>query len=238
MANYVLQNTASEIDNALSKVSSPTTSLTNIATSDTSLVTSGAVKAAIDNISVGSTLTVDSFATAALETSTDTLTDTDTAIPTSAAVKGFVGIPIKAASILRTPVFQTSSTSYQVVPVTHSGDSFLSVNNNITTVPAGTYLMQFSFEYSDTGYRQDNGYGAYFKVEQISGPDFHGLTADNQTGAGTNYASGTTYTRRNLINTILNVSSTSSFRLLFKSDFRTSDYHRIQKLQWHFIKLY
>ena len=90
MANYILQNTADEIDTALSKVSSPTTSLTNTATSDPSLVTSGAVRAAIDNISVGNTLTVDSFLPAALETSGDTLTDTDDAIPTSAAVKGFV----------------------------------------------------------------------------------------------------------------------------------------------------
>ena len=90
MANYELALTAGEIDIALQKAHSPTTSITNTAASDPSLVTSGAVKAAIDNISGGNTLTVDSFATTALETSTDTLTDTDTAIPTSKAVVDYV----------------------------------------------------------------------------------------------------------------------------------------------------
>ena len=74
MANYELGLTASEIDIALQKAHSPTTSITNSTTSDPSLVTSGAVKAALNNQAV---VTEDSSAG---------ITDTDAAVPTSAAV--------------------------------------------------------------------------------------------------------------------------------------------------------
>tara|TARA_R110001606_G_scaffold266293_1_gene415269 strand:- start:770 stop:1270 length:501 start_codon:yes stop_codon:yes gene_type:complete len=74
MANYELGLTASEIDIALQKAHSPTTSITNVTTSDPSLVTSGAVKAALASQVV------------VIEDSSAGLTDTDAAVPTSAAV--------------------------------------------------------------------------------------------------------------------------------------------------------
>jgi hypothetical protein len=233
MSTFNLTNTATQVDTAIQAVVGADTAPTD---ASFNMVTSGGVKTYVDNAvgDLGSkTVTTESVGIAA--------TDNDTSVPTSAAVKDYVDTQVQTfgASILRTSVFETSSTSYQTVPVSHAGSpSFLSLSNNVATVTAGTYIMKFHFEYSDTGNRQDNGYGAYFKVEQVSGVDFHGLTGDYQTGAGTNYASGTTYGRRSFIDDIITVSSTSSFRLRFRSDFRTSDTHRIRNLQWHFLKLY
>ena len=148
MANYELGLTASEIDIALQKAHSPTTSITNSATSDPSLVTSGAVKSAIDNISVGSTLTVDSFATAALETSTDTLTDTDTAIPTSAAVKDFIANNVKPEAHIKFNVLDNYTLNDRVfydIPVTRVASNFGAYvsSNRVRNIPNGTYMYHF-----------------------------------------------------------------------------------------------
>ena len=150
MANYELGLTAGEIDIALQKAHSPTTSITNTASSDPSLVTSGAVKAAIDNISVGSTLTVDSFATAALETASDGLTNTDDAIPTSAAVlseitasPGHSRLSVNGNS--SEGVYSRTSSGY----ISFGNSSFsigqivtLSSNGNTMSFPKGTYLVE------------------------------------------------------------------------------------------------
>tara|TARA_R110001592_G_scaffold2836_1_gene16006 strand:+ start:2256 stop:2933 length:678 start_codon:yes stop_codon:yes gene_type:complete len=87
MSNYTLSNSAAVIDSAITRVASADTTPT---ANSESMVTSGGVKAALDLISTGSTLTVDSFSPTSVETSGETLTDTDTAIPTSAAVKDYV----------------------------------------------------------------------------------------------------------------------------------------------------
>ena len=87
MSNYTLSNSAAVIDSAITRVASADTTPT---ANSQSMVTSGGVKAALDLISTGSTLTVDSFSPTSVEKSGDTLTDTDNAIPTSSAVKDYV----------------------------------------------------------------------------------------------------------------------------------------------------
>ena len=87
MAEYTLSNSAAIIDSAITRVASADS--TPVANSQ-SMVTSGGVKAALDNLATGNTLTVDSFASSSLDDSTDGLSDTDTAIPTCAAVTDFV----------------------------------------------------------------------------------------------------------------------------------------------------
>ena len=92
MADYPLSLTASEIDVALQKAHSPDTDLTETAINDPSLITSGAVKNYVDTkVSEGASITVDSFAGSSLETSSDGLTETNDAVPTSAAVVDYVG---------------------------------------------------------------------------------------------------------------------------------------------------
>jgi len=155
MANYELALTASEIDVALQKAHSPTTSITNSATSDPSLVTSGAVKSAIENISVGSTLTVNSFAAAALETSTDTLTDTDTAIPTSAAVKDYVdtasvnSTPFNSLRLYLLPNTFDQSTTTEVYYGKNTSSTFGSGTSTTvvasTRIPLGYKATQFTY---------------------------------------------------------------------------------------------
>ena len=91
MADYPLTLTASEIDVALQKSHSPDTDLTETALNDPSLATAGAIKNYVDTkVSQGASITVDSFAGSSLETSSDGLTVTNNAIPTSAAVTSYV----------------------------------------------------------------------------------------------------------------------------------------------------
>jgi len=83
MSSFTLQNTANDIDSAISRVTSadiePKPNSQN-------MVTSGGVKAALDNLATGGSLTVDSFDPSSIEDSNDGLTLSDSVIPTSKAV--------------------------------------------------------------------------------------------------------------------------------------------------------
>ena len=89
MSEYTLSNTALDIDSAITRVVKadikPKAGSQN-------MVTSGGVASAIDDIGTGSNavITVDSFTETSLQDSNDGLTSTDTAIPTSKAVKDYV----------------------------------------------------------------------------------------------------------------------------------------------------
>ena len=162
MANYELGLTASEIEIALQKAHSPTTSITNTATSDPSLVTSGAVKSAIDNISVGSTLTVDSFAATALETASDGLTNTDTAIPTSAAVLSEITASpghsrLSVSGNSNTDYYTRTSSGYipfSNVPFSIGQIVTLSSNGNTMSFPKGTYLVEANIDVPSVSYNR------------------------------------------------------------------------------------
>lgn len=87
MANYEINLTATQIEAALNKAHAPAT----VVDSTQNLVESGAIKTYVDTkVSAGASITTESFAGSALEDSTDGITATDTAIPTSKAVKDFV----------------------------------------------------------------------------------------------------------------------------------------------------
>ena len=88
MANFIINQTASEIQQILNKAETPDTQPTP---NSQNLVESGGVKTYVDTqVSAGASMTTNSFAPSALEDSTDGITATDTAIPTSKAVKDFV----------------------------------------------------------------------------------------------------------------------------------------------------
>ena len=118
MANYELGLTASEIEIALQKAHSPTTSITNSTTSDPSLVTSGAVKAALDSQVV---VTEDSSAG---------ITDTDAAVPTSAAVLDANQFSLKSG-------YTTLHSSFQ-------GGSYASVTKTGVAPSSGFLVIQYS----------------------------------------------------------------------------------------------
>lgn len=88
MANFVINQTASEIQQILNKADTPDTIPTP---NSQNLVESGGVKTYVDTkVAAGASITTESFAGSALEDSTDGLTATDTAISTSKAVKDYV----------------------------------------------------------------------------------------------------------------------------------------------------
>ena len=88
MANFVITQTASEIQEILNKAESPDTTPTS---NSQNLVESGGVKTYVDSqVSAGASITTASFAPSALEDSTDGLTATDDAVPTSAAVQDYI----------------------------------------------------------------------------------------------------------------------------------------------------
>ena len=88
MANFVINQTASEIQQILNKAESPDATPTP---NSQNLVQSGGVKTYVDTqVSAGASITTASFAPSALEDSTDGLTATDDAIPTSAAVQDYI----------------------------------------------------------------------------------------------------------------------------------------------------
>ena len=143
MANYILQNTADEIDTALNKVSNLKTSLTNVPVTDPSLVTSGAVKSYVDGLVTPA------------QTSATGLTDSDSFVPTSAAVKDYVEGTALNASPGHSRLSVNGNSSEGVYSRTSSGYisfgnvSFsigqivtLSSNGNTMSFPKGTYLVE------------------------------------------------------------------------------------------------
>ena len=136
MANYELGLTASEIDIALQKAHSPTTSITNVTTSDPSLVTSGAVKAALASQVV------------VIEDSSAGLTDTDAAVPTSAAVLDANQFSLKSGYTTLHSSF-TNKTKTGVAP----SSGFLVIQYTITatrSTPSTVIVGGQSFDMSNS----------------------------------------------------------------------------------------
>jgi len=152
MANYPLALTASEIDAALTKAHAPDTTLTGTLGSDPSLVTAGAVKSAIDGIASSNILTTDSFAPAALETSTDELTDTDDAIPTSAAVLAGNKFSLKAGfTLLHEKTYASvtgtaPSSGFLVMEIQFRPNSNAQSAFNVIIGPSASTQVTFAFK--------------------------------------------------------------------------------------------
>tara|TARA_R110001606_G_scaffold266293_1_gene415268 strand:- start:81 stop:767 length:687 start_codon:yes stop_codon:yes gene_type:complete len=155
MANYILQNTADEIDTALNKVSNLKTSLTNVPVTDPSLVTSGAVKSYVDGLVTPA------------QTSATGLTDSDSFVPTSAAVKDYVeGTALNASpGHSRLSVNGNSNDGYYSrtssgyipfgnIPFSVGQIVSLSSNGNTMSFPKGTYLVEANIDVNAVSYNK------------------------------------------------------------------------------------
>lgn len=180
MANFVINQTASEIQQILNKAESPDTTPTP---SSQNLVESGGVKAYVDTqVSAGASITTASFAPSALEDSSDGLTATDTAVPTSKAVFDAVDAASTKIAFLTAPdAFVGADT---VIPFTISSDpsNIVSVSGGVVT-PAlnGVYQLVLSGEF-----REDNGNANYFTVNlQVNATTLDSVKI-NETGSSSN----------------------------------------------------
>lgn len=165
MANYEINLTATQIEAALNKAHAPATAV------DTTqnLVESGAIKSYVDTqVSAGAAITTASFAGSALEDSTDGLTATDTAVPTSRAVKDYVDSGATTVAGFGRWVVTSPTTNWVSYYANLSADSSYnyvqggvgSVSGTTITLPAGVYLVNFSISGSTQG-----GNGGTFRGE-------------------------------------------------------------------------
>lgn len=140
MSNFILDNTAEEINEAIHKVTNPDTTLTGTAINDPSLVTAGAVKSYVDTrVSEGGSITINSFAGSSLETSSDGLTLTDDAVPTSAAVVDYVA---RQETLTIWYGTQSKNNAY-FVPAGVNSNFDVTSSNGQFNLPSGTYLYDF-----------------------------------------------------------------------------------------------
>jgi len=181
MAEFPLTNTASDIDTAIQKVVGITTTPTagNINT-----VTSGGVHAALQslnhtNMDAGFLVT---------EAETIASNDTDTQIPTCAAVNAAVGgTTIKYAFYEKTSGNANSSGTIDVTE-TLDPDNIGSVSGGVVTLNAGTYLVTWSGSFAE----DDNDGSDYATVNFKHDGNVVGNPAFNETGSTARNATGST----------------------------------------------
>ena len=156
MANYILSNTASDINDALQKVITPDTE----PQLNDNLITSGGVKTYVDGA-------VGDFAGKTITTEATGIenTDNDTSIPTSAAVKAYADT--SASSIIKIASYGSASgnapSNTISLPVTEFFDpsNIGSVSSGTVTLAAGTYLVVFNGEFAE----EDNQLNEFFTVQ-------------------------------------------------------------------------
>jgi hypothetical protein len=156
MANYELNLTATQIEAALNKAHSPSSSVDNTQ----NLVESGAIKTYVDTqVSAGASITTASFAGSALEDSTDGLTATDTAVPTSAAVKNYVDTSVGSASTVIVASFSGSTSGYAgqsgLLPAATVVSGNATSNGTTIAIPSGTYVYNVSGNFPTLATRQE-----------------------------------------------------------------------------------
>ena len=234
MSSFTLTNTAGDIDSAISRVvgadATPTAASQN-------MVTSTGIKSALENLATSNTFTVNSFAPSSIDKLEGGLGALDSTLPTSAAVKNYVDDVggLKAASFKRTAEFIVQNESYQTIPITAEGDPFLSIANNVATIPAGTYLMWHTFQYKGPGDISTATYGMDLNINVTSGMSgFSGLGLWESGIPTTSYR-----TAVRLNGAIKTVTQPTSFRLQLRDDPTQSTYQQyIRNLNWTFLKLY
>jgi hypothetical protein len=157
MANFILNNTASDINDALQKVITPDTE----PQLNDNLITSGGVKTYVDGA-------VGDFAGKTVTTEATGIenTDNDTSIPTSAAVKDYVDASNSAVIVKSANYKSASGNTYfnsVTLPVTEVSDpsNIGSVNSGTVTLAAGTYLVAFSGGFAE----EDGFYNRYNTVQ-------------------------------------------------------------------------
>ena len=163
MSNYELALTAGEIDIALQKAHNPDTS----PQANDNLVTSGGVKTYVDG--EVSTLNTSSFEESALDTTVGGLTNSDTAIPTSAAVKNYVDANKLGVITLR---FNGSVSGWNTtnIPVSILSSNIAAVDNGTTiSVPHGSYMYTVAGNLPTLSYRQELFLLNYLRLKVGSG---------------------------------------------------------------------
>ena len=131
MANYVLTNTADDINTAIGKALNPDSNLTGVVGNDPSLVTSGAVKTYVD--SKATTINTDIS-----DIQTDLVTKTKAAVFTSQGTQTFTTNP-------------SDTYGFEIVSLVSKVDAdFVSLSNNQITLSSGSYLVAFGFSHRFT----------------------------------------------------------------------------------------
>ncbi len=179
MANetYPLSQSASEVQLALdSVIAAPNNA---IDANQTGLVSGQTIHNYVNAV----TVTTASFAGSALvEDSTDGLTATDTAIPTSKAVRDYVDTSsIKIASYGSASGDTVSANSPNILlPVTEVSDpsNIGSVSSGTVTLAAGAYLVVFNGEFAE----DNNDNGEYFLVQLRHNGVVKTIDVINETG--------------------------------------------------------
>lgn len=186
MANFIITQTASKIQQILNKAETPDTQPTP---NSQNLVESGGVKTYVDTqVSAGASITTNSFAPSALEDSTDGLTATDTAVPTSAAVFNAIDAStIKIAQLSAVDgVLNSFSPTNTTIPFTVSSDpnNIISVSNGVITPTSnGVYQIVWSGEFAE----DDNDSSDYFKLQFKAGTSILAQDIVNETGSSNTY---------------------------------------------------
>jgi len=157
MSTYNLSQTAAEIDSAISKVHNADTSPTQ---GSTSMVTSGGVYTAVNNIGI-SALPITTEAQGIANY------DNDSNVPTNAAVKDYVDSSVAVFSASDNTSGIGSDSSIDIDGTVIAG-SFASISDGTLTLDSGTYELGLCGDF----YEGDNDSADYWNVSlRVDGSD-------------------------------------------------------------------
>lgn len=167
MSNFVINQTASEIQQILNKADQPDTTPT---LNSQNLVESGGVKTYIDTqLSAGAAITTSSFAASALNDTNTGISSLDTAVPTSGLVSSLYSYDTNIDTLTNSSM-STSWTNVSAgenpttVSVTNTNSNNITGSGTSITVAKGLYAVNLSSELQigryATGYMQVS-FGTY-----------------------------------------------------------------------------
>ena len=215
MANYDLAFTGAQIDSAIGKVQNAETSVAD----SPNMIQSAAVFTAING------LTTANLANGTLVTSNVTFPDTDTTIPTCAAVKAFVDGTTAVSTLSRASEYILQSETYTNVPsVSVNGSDITADGDGTYTIKAGVYAIEGSAEL----YASSSG-DAQLRIAAGSGA----FALDSTIEHGTS-----TYTQKSIDTQVLYFSSDTSLTLQFRDDPANATYSvRVQNISFSFLRI-
>lgn len=226
MAEFPLTNTASDVDVALQKVVGITTTPLP---SNINTITSGGVHAALQ------TLNHTNMDAGFLVTEAEGIenNDTDTQIPTCAAVKGLVDGSTSITSITtlsRASEYTLASETYTNVPsVVINGSNIVAVGDGTYTISAGVYAFEGSAELYASG-SSYVGFGyAQLRIAAGSGAFALDSTMEHTTD---------TYTQKTIGTQVLYFPSDTNLILQFRDNPANATYQvRVQNISFSFLKI-
>jgi Tfp pilus assembly major pilin PilA len=151
MSTVQLSNTATQIDSAIGRVHNAETNIDAVSTSNQNMATAGAIKTAFNNLATTATITTASFTDASLDNEADGVTTSDTAVPTSKAVRDYVALTgLGVATYALTAEVDAQNLTNNVYPVTETSDSLNmgSVDSEgVITLVGGVYQISVRFSH-------------------------------------------------------------------------------------------